>query len=236
MTNLLCGEMKFKNRRELTYGLLILCLGFIGGFLWGRQQSLTVLPEAAAAEAGGLESKPIPTRGNKSPIEAIENATIQRAHESETHKNAPKQSSELVVGDIETIGNDYVLKRQEENFQTTIRSCLGSECFDQKVKLYSGKEVARIGILALEHSGGQPLFDFLQRLHGGKELAKFDLVYENHAPAYGYGKNHGWSSIIRLARRPIPHSYSLARAVSSEVSVSLLSTQVRTILFVGKGN
>lgn len=110
---------------------------------------------------------------------------------------------------------NVILNKVEEsaaNFESTIRSCLGPNCFDEKVQLPDGSAVDRVGLLAPLNSGGYEIFTLLQNL---KEKPKSKspsiiLIYETHVPAYGYGKNHGWSRIIRLTRKVVPHALSLS--------------------------
>jgi hypothetical protein len=39
------------------------------------------------------------------------------------------------------------------------------------------------------------------------------VYLDTHVPAYGYGKNHGWSRIIRITRHLLPHSLSLLKGI-----------------------
>jgi hypothetical protein len=99
----------------------------------------------------------------------------------------------------------------EYTYQSTFRNCLGATCFNAEVTTDSGKTILRVGILGLEAAGSQSIYDMLRKVVSQKEFAKFDVVTDTHVPPYGYGKNHGWSSIIRISRRLVQHSYSLVR-------------------------
>lgn len=113
----------------------------------------------------------------------------------------------------------------EEQFESTIRSCLGPRCFNELVRTPTG-DVSRIGFLSLPGSGGELLFDFLQQFSSANNL-KLELIKDTHVPAYGYGKNHGWSSIIRISRRIIHHSHALLSKNGFKPSSDSLDNQVR---------
>lgn len=58
------------------------------------------------------------------------------------------------------------------------------------------------------------------------------MVIDSHVPAYGYGKNHGWSRIIRIVRPLSEHAISLLSSfnrdgpANSVISKELLDAQV----------
>lgn len=126
----------------------------------------------------------------------------------------------------------------EAKFVSTIRNCLGSFCFDEKVSKSGGLAVDRIGILSPPMSGEKTLMKMIQK-SAGKELAssasKIEIIDENHVPAYGYGKNHGWTRIIRLVHRVVPHSMVLATKASlkhdgdTAITTKLIDAQVRQL-------
>lgn len=118
-------------------------------------------------------------------------------------------------------------------FESTLRSCLGPNCFDEKVPLPDGSLIDRVGLLAPLHSGGEDVLSTLLSLIEAPKGHLIDLILETHVPAYGYGKNHGWSRIIRLHRTIAPHALSLTARFRldetapynfSNESVSALST------------
>lgn len=102
----------------------------------------------------------------------------------------------------------------EESFETTMRSCLGSFCFDDAVKTTDNKDVVRVGLLIPDNIGSQTLINML-RAGGLQTGPNLELIYESNVPPYGYGKNHGWSRIIRIANHIIPHSVRLLAATPS---------------------
>ena len=124
------------------------------------------------------------------------------------------------------------LDKIEEEFESTLRSCLGPKCFNQVVKLNqnSNDEVYRIGLLALPYSGSEVLMEILTYLNSQtKSNIKFHIINEMHVPAYGYGKNHGWSSIIRISRRVINHAYSIIEKNKLSSSMELFEAQISQI-------
>lgn len=99
----------------------------------------------------------------------------------------------------------------EEVFESTLRSCIGSRCFNQLVKIGTDY-VYRVGLVALPHTGAELLMDLLNELNSKNNgKVKFEIIYSLNVPAYGYGKNHGWSSIIRISRRLIHNAYAIVK-------------------------
>lgn len=123
----------------------------------------------------------------------------------------PKEGS-MVRSVLSTVILDKV-EESASNFESTIRSCLGPNCFDEKVQLPDGSTIDRVGLLAPMNSGGHEIFTLLESLRekpkSKSNSSPIILIYETHVPAYGYGKNHGWSRIIRLSRKIVPHALSL---------------------------
>jgi hypothetical protein len=101
----------------------------------------------------------------------------------------------------------------EYSYQSTFRNCLGSSCFNAPVTTDKGS-ILRVGILGMQASGTQSLLNILQKL-SREDPFKIEVIADTHVPPYGYGKNHGWSSIVRISRRIVQHSYSLVRSLSA---------------------
>ena len=93
----------------------------------------------------------------------------------------------------------------ENNYESTMRSCLGKMCFDQPVE---STELVRVGLLAPPLSGVNVIMDMLVAA-GVKNSSKLEVVPDAHVPPYGYGKNHGWSRLVRVVRRLVPHAFAL---------------------------
>jgi len=88
-------------------------------------------------------------------------------------------------------------------YERTMRSCLGSKCFDEPVN-----GIDRVGILAPFMSGGEVITDILKSRVSNDKVV---ILYDSNVPAYGYGKNHGWTRIIRLVRPIESHAASLTK-------------------------
>jgi hypothetical protein len=109
--------------------------------------------------------------------------------------------------------NDNV-EKAEKVFETTMRSCLGTFCFDDAVRATGGKDVVRVGILTPNIADGERILSLL--VAGGLPVGdKIELIAATNVPPYGYGKNHGWSRIIRIARPLIPQSIGLLSSTRS---------------------
>ena len=113
------------------------------------------------------------------------------------------------------------LQASTSSFDSTVRSCLGIKCFDERTLDPNGISIDRVGLLAPLNSGGEDIFNFLVNLMGESKKSNkndIELIYDTHVPAYGYGKNHGWSRIIRLTRRICPHAFSLVAGLNLDGS------------------
>ena len=121
----------------------------------------------------------------------------------------------------------------EEVYESTLKSCLGSRCFDQLVSVRPGQTIARVGFLVIPNSGGEIVYEFLKEFFP-TDLAKapVDVILDTHVPAYGYGKNHGWSSIVRVSRRVLHHSYSLLRKSGLDYSGAVMKHQVNRLPYI----
>jgi hypothetical protein len=95
------------------------------------------------------------------------------------------------------------INNMEFVFECTLRSCLSSKCFNEPV----GGTINRIGVLSLPGTGVDTFQDFItQKLSRAADL---EILFDTHVPAYGYGKNHGWTRIVRFTRSIISHAYYL---------------------------
>lgn len=94
------------------------------------------------------------------------------------------------------------LRKAKENFERTIRSCLGSYCMDERFpdpNNLEGDKIQRIGILSPDNRfDWQKFADSVQLLDVKRNGAKPRVIASTHVPAYGYGRNHGWSKIVRI--------------------------------------
>ena len=111
-------------------------------------------------------------------------------------------------------------------YEATMRNCLGRLCYDEAVVSGGGTtKVDRVGLLAFPHSGGDHLLHFIGAL--GERTPHIDLTHTTNVPPYGYGKNHGWSRIVRLSRDVFDHALELTNATTDP---QLLGLQVKQIV------
>lgn len=64
----------------------------------------------------------------------------------------------------------------------------------------------------------------------GKDV---EVVLDSHVPAYGYGKNHGWSRIVRIVRPLSQHAVSIlseTRLAEDAHPGKLLSDQAQSTM------
>ena len=115
-----------------------------------------------------------------------------------------------------------VLSKDESNIESTLRSCLGKYCFNAR-PTSSSKD--RIGLLSLPHSGNEILAAYLNEILKEDNM-EIELISTNHVPPYGYGKNHGWNSLIRLYQSPIRQS-ELMLSQKNILTEELVDGQVR---------
>lgn len=121
-------------------------------------------------------------------------------------------------------------------YQSTFRNCLGNNCFNAEVtNTETQKPMFRVGILGMPKSGTESLLGMLKRVTKPEDFlnskVSIDASTSTHVPPYGYGKNHGWSSIVRISRRVVQHSYALVEDIvsSSEESSAVMDIQVECV-------
>lgn len=125
--------------------------------------------------------------------------------------------------------------RTQIDIKRTLKSCVHSACMKARAR----GNTERVGFLGFAGSGIVPLFGLINKLRAQSQRSSGSdimLVYETHVPAYGYGKNHGWTKIVRAYREPIAHASSMLAespsileyltAGSSEMQLSRLKAQV----------
>lgn len=128
--------------------------------------------------------------------------------------------------------------------ESQIKSCLGDHCgsFTR-----DGGSV-RIGILGPPQSGAEVIWSILQytKSIGGivapkpsRNIAKDSastvvaehqpsivvgdttLILSTHVPPYGYGKNHGWTKIVRVYRNVLDHTVDMLKVMKTTSSVDV---------------
>eukprot|EP01036_Dinobryon_divergens_P027168 gene27168-35893_t len=71
---------------------------------------------------------------------------------------------------------------------------------------------------------------------GAKNALNTEVVIDSHVPAYGYGKNHGWSRIIRIVRPLSEHALSLVSTLNQNNKLDsgsgkeILDAQIRQLM------
>jgi hypothetical protein len=136
-------------------------------------------------------------------IQLVENSKKVMALEqalatANANKDVYSQESQMVV-----TSTSEERGRMLNEIEATFKSCLDPTCLQATSKQEDGKELQRIGLLAPDpFLNLQPLLVKLQDFPS-KDGPKV-FAFSSHVPPYGYGKNHGWTKIIRLVES-IPH-------------------------------
>ena len=112
-----------------------------------------------------------------------------------------------------SVPTDPIVNAVLNRYIASYRNCLGRLCYDEAVVSDSGAKVDRVGLLALPGSGGGHLLRLVSTL--GEHTPRIDLAHTTNVPAYGYGKNHGWSRIVRLSRNLFDHAMALTNATAA---------------------
>jgi|MDTE01.1.fsa_nt_gb hypothetical protein len=123
-------------------------------------------------------------------------------------KMVQSDSSKVGENDLSARLENSALDTVLPSFEASIKSCLGSGCFDER----SVKDAAtmRIGLLSPDMHGIDSLLDLIKAAGKKANLEKGrTLELNTHVPAYGYGKNHGWGRIVRFVTKIPEHSYAL---------------------------
>lgn len=125
---------------------------------------------------------------------AIATVTGTARHEQALHHTRSLGGTE---DDIIMAPLDVKYKTLGASFENTLRNCLGKHCFDQKP---DGSSFETVGLLAPPASAGEDILNAIVKSGVSIVSSSVHLEYDSHVPAYGYGKNHGWSRIVRLVR------------------------------------
>lgn len=205
-------RLKYRSKRYFVLMLIFFLLGFLACYLaiysglltlGGLPPSVTPIPDNFAPV---LSSKPEIVLPTASPIISPIQSTAEMS--------SPKHSTSSEMQRLEMLN---------KKFDDTIKTCLGDSCFNEPV----GNKLNRIGLLAPLHSGGEAVLAVIKQSMEGHKNAHIEVIYDTHVPAYGYGKNHGWTRIIRLLPPIVPHSLTLLEGQSLETR---LEAQVQQLL------
>lgn len=180
--------MKYRDKKNFIIVLLLLTVGGLLG-------AIVIMANKVSAEGDNAKTSNDTTIQIDSRNLGAKNRLMPRSERNETYS----------IGGSEGVPTD--LLRSEANYESTFRSCLGKNCFDEPV-VREGKTITRIGLLAPPLSGAETILAMIRKV-GLNDNKDVEVVSNTHVPAYGYGKNHGWSRIIRLVRRLVPHTHAL---------------------------
>ena len=111
----------------------------------------------------------------------------------------PRADAKTVIEAVEPVQESGRRLPNEAAFEQTLRSCLGAACYTATPK--GSRADSRIGLLAPPSEAADAFFAWYVALskRGGVTARKVEWVQTSHAPPYGYGKNHGYTRIVRLA-------------------------------------
>ena len=143
-------------------------------------------------------------------------STPQDALAPLAHSAYPNKGMEPVIKAVESDSGIHLasdLNNVLLRVSNRMRSCLATSCFNARP---AGAKTDRVGILSPPSHIARALFLHLPT------SSDYSLEQSAHVPAYGYGKNHGWSRIVRIYQDSLQHAISLL----NESSLTLLGDQV----------
>jgi len=179
------------------------------------------------AASGGVRTRSGPSGSGSAEIkEETVSVTVPKATEQEI----PVLTKNVRESKVRDPRLTHLLEL-ELQFESTLKSCLSSYCFDEPV-LVDGKKANRIGFLAPPYSGSETLIAMLNKAARKDLVATGTIENSTHVPAYGYGKNHGWTRIVRLVRRVVPHALATLNSAGATTTTSteLFDLQVRQLV------
>jgi hypothetical protein len=143
------------------------------------------------------------------------------ADERQTVRRSAQRAGGQEAAELEErLEQEETLSRAEALFENTVRSCLGAHCFAERVSGVSGVSgvgvvvgvpVTRVGVLMPDPAGHEILLQMLHDAGADGSSGLMDMQFASNVPPYGYGKNHGWSRIVRVVRRVLPNAVSLLK-------------------------
>lgn len=101
-------------------------------------------------------------------------------------------------------------------FESTIKSCLGRYCMDEVFSDGDG-EVRRYGLLAPVIT---PEIHYIRQVLNRLKAKGYELELTRHVPPYGYGRNHGWSRIVRFVDSVPRSAFHQLLLVTNSTSIS----------------
>lgn len=206
--------MKYREKKHLFISVSLLLLGTVIGYLIGNYMAKKGFNHLSPDEIMALHFNELYNNNNNNNLSS----------------DKTKEDYNIILKNDTYDKPIYHFNSDIElNFESTIRSCLGSQCFDEPVKEKDGSKNDRIGILAPPGSGGEILLRIIDKALSKEKKKNINIIIDTHVPAYGYGKNHGWSRIIRLVRPILLHSMSILNAYIPAPSHELYELQVRQL-------
>ena len=117
-------------------------------------------------------------------------------------------ASTFVIKENPTPDENLLLLEHEHAFIRTLKSCTDESCFHSP----DGNGNYRIAIMAPPGAIGDTFYALLNTaldsiydpVESPDERKKIQLIRTTHVPPYGYGRNHGWTKIIRILATPLP--------------------------------
>lgn len=213
---------KYRTRSQVCLALFCFVLGItlggLGVYLWFTNKSTKL-------EFNGIDKATIYkniTFGERDNEDVLKVALRPKSHEDAL---LLPQSDALSV-----VHKDFSkLWRINNEFESTVRSCLSDECYNAPVLHNDGIKRDRIGFLAPDPQGMQDLINLLNRAAKKDIASSFNVILDTHAPAYGYGKNHGWTRIVRFVHRVAPQAEAILRRQRSMTTKTIVETQTANI-------
>jgi hypothetical protein len=99
------------------------------------------------------------------------------------------------------------LQSIRKEFDSTLKSCLGAYCMTE---IFDNAE--RIGFLTPDPTHFSFLSPTIEDLnHLGKNIDAQRFAVQHNVPPYGYGRNHGWTKIIRFADNIVVQAYRITQ-------------------------
>lgn len=206
--------MKYREKKQTLLSALLLILGILIGYLIGSYFTKKSFNHLSPDEVMALH------------FNELYNAVPDN---NKNHFNTAKDYNKILSNDTYDKPIYHIKSDIELNFESTIRSCLSTQCFDEPVKENDGTTNHRIGILAPPGSGGEILIKIINKALLKEKKKNIEIIIDTHVPAYGYGKNHGWSRIIRLVRPILLQSMSILNTYYPASSHTLYELQVRQL-------
>jgi hypothetical protein len=170
----------------------------------------------------------LPDLAVTSPIVVYESRMVDGNQSQSSISSVALDPTKPVVAD--TSQYPPTLAKSMQLFASTLKSCLGTYCTDEPYIVAGGGMVKRIGILSPYNYPHQPDIHSILTAYPLKDT---ELAFTSHVPPYGYGKNHGWSRIVRIVDNVARQAYEMAlessgNTTSPDTLAKHFAAQVKT--------